>query len=96
MLERLAEIDRIYIKSKVESGYYTSEIELVRDAIRRMREDDEKRQRIADLKSLFMAGYEQLSRGEVVPFSDNFMEESMQRALKNQQIAKSIKDEVKP
>ena len=39
---RFSEVDEHYIKSKVESGLYTSENEVVRDAVRRMREEDER------------------------------------------------------
>ncbi len=32
---RFSEVDEHYIKSKVESGFYTSENEVVRDVVRR-------------------------------------------------------------
>ena len=38
MLERLTQKDREFIKHQVASGYYASDIEVVRDAVRRLRE----------------------------------------------------------
>jgi antitoxin ParD1/3/4 len=41
-------VDEGFIKNKVSSGYYTNATELLRDAVRRMREADEsKRTRLA-------------------------------------------------
>ena len=34
-------VDAGYIKTKVESGYYSNATEMVRDAVRRMREQDD-------------------------------------------------------
>lgn len=38
---RFAEADERFIKSQVSEGFYTNETELVRDAVRRMREANE-------------------------------------------------------
>ena len=35
---RFADVDENFIKTEVQSGFYTNETELVRDAVRRMRE----------------------------------------------------------
>jgi Arc/MetJ-type ribon-helix-helix transcriptional regulator len=43
MLERLPEADRAFIKAQVAAGYYMSEIEFVRDTIRRRREEEEQK-----------------------------------------------------
>ena len=40
---RFAEIDEGFIKSQVESGFYTNETEVVRDAVRRLREEQQAR-----------------------------------------------------
>ena len=70
---RFSEVDEHYIKSKVESGFYTSENEVVRDAVRRMREEDE---RIARFQAAVRLGDEQIARGETVPYSKELMDKS--------------------
>ena len=39
-------VDDGYIKTKVESGYYSNATEMVRDAVRRMREQDDQHARL--------------------------------------------------
>lgn len=75
---RLPEVDETYIKGKVESGFYTSENEAVRDAVRRMREEEE---RIARFQAAVRIGDEQIARGETVPYSQELMEQMRQRAV---------------
>lgn len=75
---RLSEVDENYIKGKVESGFYTSENEVVRDAVRRMREEEE---RIARFQAAVRIGDEQIERGDTVPYSKELMEQISQRAV---------------
>lgn len=75
---RFSEVDEHYIKSKVESGFYTSKNEVVRDAVCRMREEDE---RIARFQATVRLGDEQIARGETVPYSKELMEQIGQRAV---------------
>ena len=75
---RFPEVDAQYIKGKVESGFYTSENEAIRDAVRRMREEEE---RIARFQAAVRIGDEQIERGETVPYSKELMEEIGQRAV---------------
>ena len=75
---RFSEVDEHYIKGKVESGVYTSENEVVRDAVRRMREEDE---RIARFQAAVRIGDEQIERGETMPYSKELMEQIEQRAV---------------
>ncbi len=96
MFERLAEIDRSYIKSKVEGGYYTSEIEVIRDAVRRLREADEKHKKLEHLRSLVMVGHEQALRGDVTPYTEDFAERAMEQAMKDYEEGKPIPYYVKP
>ncbi|MGH8474999.1 MAG: type II toxin-antitoxin system ParD family antitoxin [Methylococcales bacterium] len=53
-----------YLQSKIGTGYYSNASEVVRDAIRRMRDEDEK---LAALRSAVKVGDEQLERGEGIP-----------------------------
>jgi antitoxin ParD1/3/4 len=75
---RFSDVDENYIKGKVESGFYTSENEVVRDAVRRMREEEE---RIARFQAAVRIGDEQIERGETVPYSEELMEQIGQRAV---------------
>ena len=84
---RLSEVDENYIKGKVESGFYTSENEAVRDAVRRMREEEE---RIARFQAAVRIGDEQIERGETVPYSKELMEQISQRAVQRAKQGKTI------
>ena len=75
---RFSDVDVHYIKGKVESGFYTSENEVVRDAVRRMREEEE---RIAQFQAAVRIGDEQIERGETVPYGRELMEQIGQRAV---------------
>ena len=58
------ELER-FVGEKVESGYYTSASEVVREALRLLKDHDNMRQQqLANLKSGLDLGFEQLSRGE--------------------------------
>lgn len=63
MLERLTQKDRAFIKNQVASGYYASDIEVVRDAVRRLREKTQV-EKLHYLRAMAHAGHEQLLRGE--------------------------------
>jgi antitoxin ParD1/3/4 len=84
---RLSEVDENYIKGKVESGFYTSESEVVRDAVRRMREEEE---RIARFQAAVRIGDEQIERGDTVPYSKELMEHISQRAVQRAKQGKPI------
>jgi antitoxin ParD1/3/4 len=84
---RLSEVDENYIKGKVEGGFYTSENEAVRDAVRRMREEEE---RIARFQAAVRIGDEQIERGDTVPYSKELMEQISQRAVQRAKQGKKI------
>ena len=84
---RLSEVDENYIKGKVESGFYTSENEVVRDAVRRMREEEE---RIARFQAAVRIGDEQIERGDTAPYSKELMEHISQRAVQRAKQGKPI------
>ena len=80
-------VDENYIKGKVESGFYTSENEVVRDAVRRMREEEE---RIAGFQAAVRLGDEQIERGETVPDSQELMAQISQRAVQRAKQGKKV------
>ncbi len=72
--------DESFIKSKVTQGYYSNATELVRDAVRKMREEEERRARFLAAVKI---GEEQLKKGKTVPFSDELMDEIEETAVNN-------------
>ncbi|MFP5503318.1 MAG: type II toxin-antitoxin system ParD family antitoxin [Candidatus Sericytochromatia bacterium] len=56
-----------FVASKVKNGEYQNQSEVVRDALRRMKREDELHQmRLAELNQELDVGARQLERGEVV------------------------------
>ncbi len=96
MFEKFAEVDRNFIKAQVQQGFYTSEIEVVRSAVRKLREDQENRKKLDVLKALVMAGHQQAVNGELIPYSDDFIDKALKAATQNHEAGKRIKDEVQP
>ncbi|MGR3318515.1 MAG: ribbon-helix-helix domain-containing protein [Candidatus Anammoxibacter sp.] len=75
---RFTDIDENFIKSQVHDGFYTNETELVRDAVRRMREENEKKRRFYEA---VMRGDEAIERGETVPLTSDLMANIKKRAI---------------
>lgn len=67
-----------YLQTKVSAGFYGNASEVIRDAIRRMREEDEK---LAALRAAVRIGDEQLDRGEGRPYTSELMERISEKAL---------------
>ena len=73
-------------------GYYTSETELVRDAVRRLRENAN----LDAMRKLMSTGLEQIEKSETISYSADVMDTAMKQAQKNHQSRKPIPDELKP
>lgn len=82
-----------YLQSKVNTGYYSNASEVVRDAIRRMRDEDE---RLAALRAAVTVGDEQLERGEGVTYTAERLEQITHRALANARTGKKVRPDVTP
>ncbi len=67
-----------YIKSKVSSGFYGNATEVIRDAVRRMQADEERRNAF---QTAIAVGEAELDRGEGIPYSDALMHEIWEEAL---------------
>ena len=76
---RLSEVEQSFIKSLVQDGSYADETEVVRDAIRKMREE---RERAARFRAAVMVGDEAIERGETVPYSPELMEDIKRQAIR--------------
>ena len=68
-----------FIQNQISSGAYNSAAEVVRDAIRRM---EQEQSRLEILRAAVRAGDEQLDRGEGVLLTDSLMEEIEKNAIK--------------
>lgn len=86
---KFAPIDEKFIKEKVESGYYSNETELVKDAVRHMREEEEKFHRF---QAAVRIGDEQIANGKTVPYSRDLMKKIEQRAITKAQQGKKVKN----
>ena len=81
-----------YLQSKVNSGFYSNASEVVRDAIRRMWEED----RLDKLRAAIYAGDEQLERGEGIAYSAERLTKITENALSNARKGKKINPDVAP
>lgn len=80
-----------YLERKVSEGFYSNASEVVRDAIRRMKEDDKK---IAAFQAAVRKGDEQLRRGEGVLFTPELLQKITDDAYENSRKGKKINPEV--
>jgi len=76
---RFAEADQNFISTQAQQGFYTNETEVVRDAVRRLREQREVQQ--SAFYRAVEKGLEQVERGETIPFSRELMEEINSQAI---------------
>jgi antitoxin ParD1/3/4 len=76
---RFADVDENFIKAEVQSGFYTNETELVRDAVRRMREEKERARRFQEAVA---RGIQAVERGETVALTPDLLQEIKQDAIR--------------
>jgi antitoxin ParD1/3/4 len=76
---RFADVDENFIKTEVLSGFYTNETELVRDAVRRMREEKERAKRFQEAVA---RGIQAVERGETVALTPDLLQEIKQDAIR--------------
>lgn len=67
-----------YVKGKVASGFYGNATEVIRDAIRRMQEDEKRKER---LHAAIAKGQADFDAGRIVRYTPELMEEIFQEAL---------------
>jgi antitoxin ParD1/3/4 len=70
-------VDTGYINTKVESGYYSNATEMVRDAVRRMREQDHHHGR---LLAALEIGERDIVAGRTVPYTSDLLNQVEQEA----------------
>lgn len=74
-------VDEKFIKAKVEAGYYSNATELVRDAVRRLRENDKDAH--ARLMAALQAGEDSLAKHGGIPYTPELLENMVQEAYKH-------------
>ncbi len=82
-----------YLQVKVGTGYYSNASEVVRDAIRRMRDEDEK---LAVLRSAVAVGDEQLEHVEGATYTPELLKQITEKAFANGRNGKKVSADVKP
>ena len=76
-----------YLQAKVSSGFYHNAAEVIRDAIRRMKEEDG---RLAMLKEAVRVGDEQLDQGKGIVYSQERLDAISDKALANLRNGKQV------
>ena len=82
-----------YIKGKVNSGFYGNATEVIRDAIRRMQADEERR---AAFRAAVAVGDAELDRGEGIDYNKALLEDITHDAVKDTSNKKPIDPDVCP
>ena len=90
---RFPDVDEHYIKTKVESGFYMNETELVRDAVRHMREEDERKNHFL---TAIKVGQEQIVSGQHRELTPEVLNELRERATRRIQEGHKPKLDVLP
>jgi len=80
-----------YLQLKVGTGFYSNASEVVRDAIRRMWEEDEK---LEKLRAAIRQGEEQIERGEGITYSASQLDKITEKALHDARNGKKINPDV--
>lgn len=84
-----------FIKGQVDSGLYGNATEVIRDALRHMK-DGREQKRLETIRALLAVGEEQIARGETVRYTPDLLSRLTKEAIQNSKKGKPIKDEVKP
>jgi antitoxin ParD1/3/4 len=82
-----------YLQSKLSSGLYGNTSEVIRDAIRRMKAEDEK---LNALKTAVQLGDAQLELGEGIPYAQERLEAITEKAYANSRLGKPVNPDVAP
>ena len=75
---RLPDVDHSYVKLLVKDGYFQTENEVMRAAVRRMRELDAQRTR---LDKALEIGLRQIEAGETIEFTTTLLKELGEKAI---------------
>ena len=90
---RFPDVDESYIKAKVEAGFYMNETELVRDAVRHMREEEERKNQFL---TAIKVGQDQIASGRHRELTPEVLSEIRQTATRKAQEGHNPKSDVLP
>jgi antitoxin ParD1/3/4 len=82
-----------FVQSKVDTGFYSNASEVVRDAIRRMREEEEK---VAAMRAALKIGDDQLDKGQGVAYTSDLMKRTAEKAKDNARRGRKVNPDVIP
>ncbi|MFL9935416.1 type II toxin-antitoxin system ParD family antitoxin [Paraburkholderia sp. RL18-103-BIB-C] len=88
-----APVDEQFIKQNVENGVYSNANELVRDAVRRLREADERR---AELFAALQMGEDDIAAGRTRTYTRGFVQSLHERVLSRAAAGEKPKSDVAP
>ena len=82
---RFADADESFIKAEVQGGFYTNETELVRDAVRRMREEKERAKRF---REALAKGVQSVENGAATDLTQDLLDEIKLEGISNAKLGK--------
>ncbi len=84
-----------FIQGQVASGMYGNATEVIRDALRHMKESQEEKH-LESVRMLLAVGEDQIANGKTVPYTDDMLDRLTKEAVRNSKKGKPVKDEIKP
>ena len=90
---RFPDVDETYIKAKVKAGFYMNETELVRDAVRHMREEDERKNQFLTATKV---GQDQIASGQHRQLTPEVLKEIRKSATQKVKAGHKPKSDVLP
>jgi antitoxin ParD1/3/4 len=85
-----------YINHLIESGFYSTATEILRDALRDKMEKDSIINRKSNLIELLLEGEKDIELGNITKYSPDLLEKLHKQALVNKENKKLVKSEVRP
>jgi antitoxin ParD1/3/4 len=82
-----------FIQGKVEAGFYSNATEVIRDAIRRMHEEEQK---VVAMRAALKVGDDQLDKGERVPYTADLVTRAAAKAKDNARRGRKVNPDVTP
>jgi len=84
-----------FIHSQVASGMYGNATEVIRDALRHMKDHQEEKN-LENIRMLLAVGENQIVRGETTVYDQGMLDRLAKEAVQNSQTGKPVKNEIKP
>lgn len=81
-----------FIEREVAAGHYADEQQVIVAALRRLA--DEESYPTVTVTEAVAESLAQLERGEVIPYTEDFLAESAKRAIENARLGRKVRDDV--